>query len=106
MTFLLSKFPTYMYMKEKFLPTHHASRAAVHAGDVGDNAVDLLLVVGAEEPTDPPPLPLPLLLHVRYALAPSLAVRRLAADVHLRTCQKNRFRTSKDDFLLSLRHVS
>jgi hypothetical protein len=89
MTFLLSKFPT--YMREKIPPTHHAGGAAVHAGDVGNNAVDLLLVVGAEETTDPPSLPL-LLLHVRYALAPSLAVRRLAADVHLRTCKKTGFR--------------
>ncbi len=90
---------------KKIPTTYHAGGAAVHAGDVGDDAVDLLLVVGAEEATDAPSLPL-LLLHVGHALAPSLAVGRLAADVHLRTCQKNRFRTSKDDFLLSLCNVS
>jgi hypothetical protein len=76
-------------MREKIPTTYHAGGAAVHAGYVGDDAVDLLLVVGAEEAADTAsPLPLPLLLHVCDALAPSLAVGRLAADVHLRTCQK------------------
>ena len=75
---------TFLYKKP-----HHAGGAAVHAGNVGDDAVDLLLVVGAEEAADAAPLPL-LLLHVGHALAPPLAVRRLAADVHLRTCSRKK----------------
>jgi hypothetical protein len=78
-----------MYWILTYEAAYHTGRAAVHAGNVGDNAVDLLLVVGAEQAADPAAaLPLLLLLHVGHALAPPLAVSRLAADVHLGACKQ------------------